>query len=225
MAIRFFDMFAGIGGFRSGLEAVGGFECIGHCEIDKKANQAYNAIYQPKGEIYFEDATKIDTNDLPDIDLICAGFPCQRISAWLANGSDSKTIQEELSSSRLPESLKRNGLHFFSWKTSPVCFRMTEAGRFLPSSPRLLNWGMISNGVCITARFSESPSSGAACILSDILETNVPESYFLSTAAMRKISSNSSPDRKDSEFTIQAALPAPKPQAQVDGAVKQDCTS
>ena len=76
MAIRFFDMFAGIGGFRSGLEAVGGFECIGHCEIDKKANQAYNAIYQPKGEIYFEDATKIDTNDLPDIDLICAGFPC-----------------------------------------------------------------------------------------------------------------------------------------------------
>ncbi|WP_437124413.1 DNA cytosine methyltransferase [Acutalibacter intestini] len=34
MAIRFFDMFAGIGGFRSGLEAVGGFECVGHCEID-----------------------------------------------------------------------------------------------------------------------------------------------------------------------------------------------
>ena len=80
MAIRFFDMFAGIGGFRSGLEAVGGFECIGHCEIDKKANQAYNAIYQPKGELYFEDATKINTNDLPDIDLICAGFPCQSFS-------------------------------------------------------------------------------------------------------------------------------------------------
>lgn len=80
MAIRFFDMFAGIGGFRSGLEAVGGFECIGHCEIDKKANQAYNAIYQPKGEIYFEDATKIDTNIMPYVDLICAGFPCQSFS-------------------------------------------------------------------------------------------------------------------------------------------------
>ena len=45
MAIRFFDMFAGIGGFRSGLEVIGGFECVGHCEIDKYANQAYNAIY------------------------------------------------------------------------------------------------------------------------------------------------------------------------------------
>ena len=80
MAIRFFDMFAGIGGFRSGFEAVGGFECIGHCEIDKYANQAYNAIYQPKGEIFFEDARKIDPKDLPDIDLICAGFPCQSFS-------------------------------------------------------------------------------------------------------------------------------------------------
>lgn len=53
MAIRFFDMFAGIGGFRSGLEAVGGYECIGHYEIDKYANQAYNAIYEPKGELFF----------------------------------------------------------------------------------------------------------------------------------------------------------------------------
>lgn len=81
MAIRFFDMFAGIGGFRSGLEAVGGFECIGHCEIDKHANQAYNAIYdiKPK-EVYFEDAKEIDPNCLPDIDLICAGFPCQSFS-------------------------------------------------------------------------------------------------------------------------------------------------
>ena len=80
MSIRFFDMFAGIGGFRSGLEALGGFECIGHCEIDKYANQAYNAIYEPKGELYFEDARTINPNDLPDIDLICAGFPCQSFS-------------------------------------------------------------------------------------------------------------------------------------------------
>ena len=80
MAIRFFDMFAGIGGFRSGLEAVGGFKCIGHCEIDKYANQAYNAIYEPKGEIYFEDARTINPANMPDFDIICAGFPCQSFS-------------------------------------------------------------------------------------------------------------------------------------------------
>ena len=51
--IRTLDMFAGIGGFRSGLERIGGFSFVGHCEIDKYANQAYEAIYQPKGELYY----------------------------------------------------------------------------------------------------------------------------------------------------------------------------
>ena len=72
MSIRFFDMFSGIGGFRSGLEAVGGFECIGHCEIDRHANQAYNAIYQPKGEFYCDDARKINPETMPDFDVLCA---------------------------------------------------------------------------------------------------------------------------------------------------------
>lgn len=80
MSIRFFDMFAGIGGFRSGLAAVEGFECVGHCEIEKYANQAYNAMYEPKGEVYFRDARTIDPDEIPDIDLICGGFPCQSFS-------------------------------------------------------------------------------------------------------------------------------------------------
>ena len=77
MAIRFFDMFAGIGGFRSGLEAVGGFECIGHCEIDKRTNMAYCAIYDTEGEYYCDDARTINPDEMPDFDLLCAGFPCQ----------------------------------------------------------------------------------------------------------------------------------------------------
>ena len=86
MAIRFFDMFAGIGGFRSGLKAVGGFECIGHCEIDKHANMAYCAIYDTEGEYYCDDARKINPDGMPDFDLLCAGFPCQSFSVagkWL----------------------------------------------------------------------------------------------------------------------------------------------
>ena len=48
MPIKFFDMFADIGGFRSGLEAVGCFECVGYCEIDKYAKQAYEAMYDTR---------------------------------------------------------------------------------------------------------------------------------------------------------------------------------
>ena len=37
--IKYFDIFAGIGGFRSGLEKAGDFECVGYCEIDKYAKK------------------------------------------------------------------------------------------------------------------------------------------------------------------------------------------
>lgn len=80
MSIKYLDMYSGTGGFRSALDALGGFECVGFCEIDKYAKQAYETLYDTKGEMYFEDARNIDPDDLPDIDLICAGFPCQSFS-------------------------------------------------------------------------------------------------------------------------------------------------
>lgn len=80
MSIKFFDMFSGIGGFRSGLEAIGGFECVGYCEIDKYAKQAYEAMYDTGGELFFDDARKIVPEQLPDFDLITGGYPCQSFS-------------------------------------------------------------------------------------------------------------------------------------------------
>jgi len=80
-AIRYFDMFAGIGGFRAGLDRAGGYECVGHCEIDKFADAAYRRLHQPKeSEVYYEDAKTIDTRTLPDFELLTAGFPCQSFS-------------------------------------------------------------------------------------------------------------------------------------------------
>ena len=79
--IRYFDMFAGVGGFRTGLDLAGGFRCIGHCEIDKYADASYRAIHAPgKEEVYYPDARTIDPKELPDFDLLCGGFPCQAFS-------------------------------------------------------------------------------------------------------------------------------------------------
>ena len=81
MTIKYFDMFASVGGFRSGLDRAGGFECAGHCEIDKYADAAYRSIHNIKeNEVFYEDATTIDTTTLPQFDLLCAGFPCQSFS-------------------------------------------------------------------------------------------------------------------------------------------------
>lgn len=79
-AIKFIDLFSGAGGFREGLERAGGFACVGHCEIDKRANQSYNALFSTEGEWFCEDIRTADPAGLPDFDLLCGGFPCQSFS-------------------------------------------------------------------------------------------------------------------------------------------------
>ena len=78
--MRFFDFFAGIGGFRLGME-MAGHECVGHCEIDKYANKSYTAMHHPKeSEVFFTDVRTIDPWDMPECECYCFGFPCQSFS-------------------------------------------------------------------------------------------------------------------------------------------------
>ena len=78
--MRFFDFFAGIGGFRLGME-MAGHECVGHCEIDKYANMSYKAMHHPKEtEVFFTDVRTIKPEDMPECECYCFGFPCQAFS-------------------------------------------------------------------------------------------------------------------------------------------------
>jgi len=78
--IRFFDLFSGIGGFREGLQRAGGFTCVGHCEADAYADHNYRVLFDTEGEWFCNDARNIETERMPDFDLLCAGFPCQAFS-------------------------------------------------------------------------------------------------------------------------------------------------
>lgn len=78
--MTFIDLFAGVGGFRLGME-MAGHVCIGHCEIDKYANASYQAMHNPREDEWFaRDITAVHTSDLPVCDCWCFGFPCQDIS-------------------------------------------------------------------------------------------------------------------------------------------------
>ena len=80
--MKFLDLFAGIGGFRLGMESAG-HECIGFCEIDKFARASYKAIHETKGEIELHDITTVSDEFIRGIgrvDAICGGFPCQAFS-------------------------------------------------------------------------------------------------------------------------------------------------
>ena len=80
--MKFLDLFAGIGGFRLGMET-SGHECIGFCEIDKFARASYKAIHNTEGEIELHDITTVTDDDvraIGEVDVICGGFPCQAFS-------------------------------------------------------------------------------------------------------------------------------------------------
>ena len=68
--IRYFEVFAGIGAFRSAFEKVGEFQCVGWCEIDKFAQKAYRALYDTGGEQFYENIRNIDAGELADFDLL-----------------------------------------------------------------------------------------------------------------------------------------------------------
>lgn len=77
--LTFIDFFAGIGGFRSGMERAG-HKCVGWIEWDKFARQSYQAMYNTKGEFTAHDIQTVSGTDLPEADIWCFGSPCTNIS-------------------------------------------------------------------------------------------------------------------------------------------------
>lgn len=75
----FIDLFAGIGGLRRGFESIGG-KCIFTSEWDKYAVQTYKANFPHDEHDVAGDITEIDAADIPDHDVLLAGFPCQPFS-------------------------------------------------------------------------------------------------------------------------------------------------
>jgi len=103
--VRFIDWFAGVGGFRRGMELCG-HKCVGFCEFDKFAVMSYTSMHliteeqracletldqkarqkeilkeeYRNGEWYANDVRTVDARSIPDAECWCFGFPCQDIS-------------------------------------------------------------------------------------------------------------------------------------------------
>ena len=81
--MNFLDLFAGIGGFRLGMERAG-HKCVGFCEIDKFARLSYKAMHNTENEIEYHDIKEVTNEEFRKlrgkVDVICGGFPCQAFS-------------------------------------------------------------------------------------------------------------------------------------------------
>lgn len=75
-SFTYIDLFCGIGGFHQAMSQLGG-ECLYACDIDADCRKTYEKNYgiKPEGDI-----TKIEAEDIPPHDVLCAGFPCQAFS-------------------------------------------------------------------------------------------------------------------------------------------------
>ena len=73
---KFIDLFCGIGGFHQALSDLGG-ECVYACDIDRNCREVYYENYELMPD---NDITKVNPEDIPDYDILCAGFPCQAFS-------------------------------------------------------------------------------------------------------------------------------------------------
>lgn len=91
MAIKFIDLFAGIGGFHQAfhnitVEGTALTECVFASEIDKYARETYEHNFKDVSPALFDndmfapDVTAADLTKIPEYDILCAGFPCQPFS-------------------------------------------------------------------------------------------------------------------------------------------------
>ena len=215
MRVKFIDWFAGIGGFRRGME-LAGHECVGFCEFDKFATASYISMHlltdeqrkkldelpQKKrqkeilkdeyrnGEWYANDVRRVCADDIPRADCWCFGFPCQDISVagkqlgFQGNRSSlffrvmyliGQLKEEDKPTYLFIENVKNllsvNG----GWDFARLLIEMEQGG------------GMMQNGKCSTAKISEDRKTEKGVSLSDILEGEVQQKYFLSKEQTEKI--------------------------------------
>ena len=150
--LKFVDLFCGMGGFRLAFEAQG-CKCVYSSDIDEYACKTYELNFSefPKSDI-----TKVNAKDIPDFDILCAGFPCQPFSiAGKRLGFEdtrgtlffdvARIIKEKEPAAFLLENVRGLSNHD-GGKTLEVIVKTLESiGLFIPSSfctsPLLLHCG------------------------------------------------------------------------------------
>ena len=212
--MKFIDFFAGIGGFRRGME-LAGHECVGFCEFDKFAVASYTSMHlitdtqretlagmpikqrqkeilkdeYRNGEWYANDIRSVRADEIPSADCWCFGFPCQDISiAGKQEGFNGHRSSLFFAVTRLIRDTEEENRPKYLFIENVENLLSINGGAI--SSNFSLSWtrsGTMRSGKLSTVKISECHKTGGGCSLSDILEKNVPEKYFLSREQVEKI--------------------------------------
>lgn len=212
--MTFLDLFAGVGGFRRGME-LAGHKCIGFCEWDKFARMSYISMHcitedqreylatldmknrqkeilkdeYLNGEWCSTDIRAVNAGNIPKADCWCFGAPCQDFSlAGERKGLDgdrSSLIREVF---RILDELEEEDKP--EWLIYENVKGMLSSNRgfdYLSILCELDRGGTIQNGKYSTLKTTECHKTESECTLLGILENVVSEKYFLSRPQMERI--------------------------------------
>lgn len=205
--ISFIDLFCGIGGFRYacnmsfeklGIEG----ECVFSSDIDEYARESYNANF---GEYPSGDITKIREKDIPDHDLLLAGFPCQPFSIiGLGKGFNdtrgtlffdiARILKEKKPKAFVLENVKRLVGHNGGKTFATIINVLKDLGYYVDYKIiNALDCGLpqkrervviIGSTKPFNMKWPDKIVNGKK--LEDILESNVPQKYYASDAIIEK---------------------------------------
>ncbi|MDZ3928357.1 DNA cytosine methyltransferase [Parabacteroides goldsteinii] len=171
------ELFSGIGGFSKGLEAAGyTFDKVYFSEIDKHAiaNFKYNFPYAE----HIGTVTNIGEVGIERPHIVTFGSPCQNFSA-IGDGKGLQGGESHLVRYAV-EAVRRFRPDVFIWENVKGIFFARHRPDFGALSKRLPTLAVIDlNGNCVI-RHGFYPKTGSGCTLSDVLQTDVPQTYFLS---------------------------------------------
>ena len=170
-------MFTGIGGFELGIQqSTMDAELIGYSEINKYAIQIFEE--RIKGVKNYGNATNIMGDELPEFELLCAGFPCQAFSvAGKQRGFNDTRGTLFFDIARICS--KKRPRHLVLENVKGLLSH--ESGQTFHTILKVLSdMGYDVEWQVLNSKTSEFPKTENGSILSDILEESVDEKYFLS---------------------------------------------
>lgn len=210
--MNFIDFFAGVGGFRRGME-LAGHKCIGFCEFDKFATASYTSMHlitneqreylatlplkqrqkeilkeeYRNGEWYAKDITGVHADNIPKADMWCFGAPCQSFSvAGKREGMDGESGLIREIFRILNELSEENKPEWLVYENVKGMLSSNGGWDYAAILAEMDGGGTILSGR-ISTLLGTYRKTGSAYLLSDILEDVVAQKYFLSKEQTEKI--------------------------------------
>lgn len=188
--LRYLSLFSGIGGFEQGLtQAVKKNSKIDFKQHVSAIAKSIDMLPQSTNHISTTQHLAMSHKSIPhDCRILTCLLPDFLVRLFQSPENDKAFATHEARCFlRLHGLLGKSNHAFFCLKTSKGFYLTTKDIHSVPSSQRLMNWGMTSNGKCLTARISAFRKTASACSLSDILEEQPDRKYFLSKRVVRRL--------------------------------------